>query len=154
MELDDKPKFILNDFYSKYDIKQIILDFCSPCSNLEFCLSSTNNLNKDKKTINVSKIILIALIYADTNCEIRRDFIYSIVDSIISYPSIDKIISQIISNVEYVWKKLIKPNTNHSNHIDDDNDNKDDEDYGNEDELNIEFQKNISIEKNKKQKYS
>ena len=134
LELENKPKFIINDFYSKYDIKQIILDFCSPCSDLEFCLSSnTNNSNKDKK-IDVSKIIFIALIYADINCEIRRDFIYSIVESIIYYPSIDKIISQIISNVQYVWDNLIKSTNKHN------------------DDLCIEFQKNISIEKKIKNK--
>lgn len=132
LELENKPKFILNDFYSKYNIKQIILDFCSPCSNLQFCLSTDSN--NDKQKIDVSKIILIALIYADTNCEIRRDFIYSIVDSILSYPTIDKIISQIISNVQYVWDNFIKT-SNNINH-----------------ELNIEFQKNISIEKKIKNK--
>ena len=135
LELDNKPRFILNDFYSKYNIKQIILDFCSPCSNLEFCLSSNlNNLNDDKQKIDVSKIILIALIYADTNCEIRRDFIYSIIESILTYPSIDKIISQIISNVQYIWDNLIKTKKNIN------------------DRINIEFQKNISIEKKIKNK--
>ncbi len=115
----DKPYFVLNDFYSKYDVGLVISDFCSNITNEEFC-SSTNDINN---------IILIALIYAELNCEIRRDFIYSMIELIIN-PNINKIIKQIVLNVHYVWNNLI--NSNNSN--------------------NIYFQKYISIEKNIKSK--
>jgi len=122
MELKTKPLFVLNIFYEKYNILQFIQEFCSDISNEEFCLKDNNGC--------VNKIILIALIYAEFNCEIRRDFIYSMVDLIITLPDINKIISQIILNVKYTWDYLIKSNENKI----------------------IEFQKNISVEKKIKNK--
>ena len=121
MELKTKPQFVLNIFYQKYNIAQFIQEFCSNMSNEEFCLKDCDGINK---------IILIAMIYAEFNCQIRRDFIYSMVEQIITLPDINKIISQIVSNVKYTWDNLINLNGN----------------------KNIEFQKNISVEKKIKNK--
>jgi superfamily I DNA/RNA helicase len=99
LEVSDKTQFVLNVFYQKYNILQSIKEFCSDISNFEFCF---------KEVIGVNKIILIALIYAEFNCEIRRDFIYSIVELIFNFSEINKIIKQIILNVQYVWDNFIK----------------------------------------------
>jgi hypothetical protein len=99
LEVSDKTQFVLNVFYQKYNILQSIKEFCSNISNFEFCFKEVNGVNK---------IILIALIYAEFNCEIRRDFIYSIVELIFNFSEINKIIKQIILNVQYVWDNFIK----------------------------------------------
>jgi superfamily I DNA/RNA helicase len=110
LETEVKPQFILNKFYQKFQIYQYIKEFCS------------HTCNDKLYTNDVEKIILIALIYAEYNCEIRRDFIYTMVDKVLKLPDIKKIIRQIISNTQYVWDNFI-------------------------DKKNIQFQKNISIEK-------
>ena len=121
LELSTKPKFILNQFYKKYNIEQFIIEFCSDISNKDFCFAQPDNINK---------IIIIAMILSEFNCEIRRDFIYSVVESVLKFSELGKIINQIISNVQYVWDNLIKSN-----------------------KINlIQFQKNISIEKKIKNK--
>lgn len=111
LETNPKPQFVLNKFYQKFQIHQYIQNFCSPISN------------KELYSQDVEKIILIAMIYAEHNCEIRRDFIYTMWEQVLNLGDIKKIIGQIISNTQYVWDNFIC--------MDD----------------NIEFQKNISIEK-------
>ena len=112
LETNTKPQFVLNKFYQKFQIHQYIQDFCS--SMLE---------NKQLYSHDVEKIILIAMIYAEHNCEIRRDYIYALYEQILNLENIKKIIGQIILNTQYVWDNYI-------NSVD-----------------NVEFQKNISIEK-------
>lgn len=115
--MQKKTKFIINKFYEKYNIEKCIKDFCSDI---------TNSLLFENK---IENIIIISLIYAEFNCEIRRDFMYDIVDSIINLKSIKKIINQIILNSQYVWEHIFEGNKN-----------------------NINFQKNISIENKIKNK--
>lgn len=111
LETKTKPQFVLNKFYEKFQIHQCIQDFCSSISN------------KQLYSNNVEKIILMAMIYAEYNCDIRRDFIYTSWDQLLKLGAIKKIIGQIISNTQYVWDNFICADDN------------------------IEFQKNISIEK-------
>ena len=111
LETNSKPQFVLNKFYQKFQIHQYIQDFCS------------HNSNKVLYSNDVEKIILIAMIYAEHNCEIRRDFIYTMWEQVLNLGDIKKIIGQIISNTQYVWDNFICADDN------------------------IEFQKNISIEK-------
>lgn len=119
-ELETKPNFILNSFYKKYNVEECIKNFCSHKSNKE--------LWDDKK--NCWEIVLIALIYAEFNCEIRRDFIYTMVNDVIKLPYLNNIISQIISNTQYVWEHMIKINSSKY----------------------VLFQKNISVDKKIKNK--
>jgi hypothetical protein len=113
LEIETKPQFIINDFYKQFKISQFIQDFCSQTPNTKLYTNS------------VEKIILVALIYAEYNCEIRRDFIYTMVNKVLGLKEINKIIKQIIINTQYVWDHYIN--------------------VGSENE--IQFQKNISIEK-------
>lgn len=111
LETETKPQFVLNKFYQKYQTHQYIQDFCSIISN------------KQLYSYDVEKIILVAMIYAEHNCEIRRDFIYTMWKQLLNLEDIKKIIRQIILNTQYVWDNFICADDN------------------------IEFQKNISIEK-------
>lgn len=117
LQLETKPQFILNKFYKKFTIYKYIQEFCS-----------TNN-NTQLYHNNIEKIILIALIYAEYNCEIRRDFIYSMINTVFKLKNINKIINQIIINTQYIWNNFINNNLN-----------------------NVQFQKNISINKKIKNK--
>lgn len=112
-EKKTKSQFVMDQFYQKFNIELIINDFCSLSSNEQIYTNS-----------NGYKIIIIALIYAEFYCEIRRDVIHTMVDNIITLPELNVIIGQIMTNVQYVWENFVMNEHN-----------------------TIEFQKNISIEK-------
>jgi hypothetical protein len=123
LESTTKQQFILNKFYQKFNIIQCIQEFCSNITNTQLLDG------------NMEKIIIIALVYAEYNCDIRRDFIYKMIEPIFKLNCIDKIINQIIKNVNYVWDNIINKTSNPNvlNNIKFDK--------------NIQFQKNVSIEK-------
>jgi hypothetical protein len=115
LQNSSKTNFIVNKFYEKYNIENLLLDYCSNISNIDFYSNKPY------------KIILLALLYAEFHCDIRKDFIYTIINDILESSEINIIIKQIISNTQYVWDNFLKSN-------------------------NIEFQKNISLEKKIKNK--
>ena len=105
-----EPIIIINEFYSKYCLKKLIENFCDDkINNFELC--------KDFKNI-----IILALFYAETNSDVRKDFLYSVTEKVFLTENIDKVILQICSNSNYVHENFISDNL-------------------------VDFQKNISIDK-------
>ena len=104
-----KTVFITNSFYQKYSLETIIKNFCSVITNNELIINPTN-------------IIIIAMLFNEFNNEVRKDFLYKLVDSVLILNNLNKLINQITTNSEYVWKNFLSGNK-------------------------IYFQKNISVEK-------
>jgi len=109
-ENSNQPILILNNHYKKHSLEIMIKKFCSgTIANSELCL-------------NFKTIIILGLLYAEINCDVRKDFLYDITDKILQTTNVDKIISQIESNSKYIWDNYLVSDS-------------------------VEFQKNVSVDK-------
>lgn len=111
LDKSNEPVLVLNNYYSKFELDKLIKKFCS------------KSIDNQKLCENPILIIMLGLLYAELNSDVRKDYLYRMTDKVLSdIKTTFKIISQIQFNSKYVWENFLSGS-------------------------NIQFQKNISIEK-------